>query len=256
MNTYHILNGDSLAEQLTQTRHDQNHIVCRECLIEGDLSANNESDFWSVRAAFIASTYQVTPEVYYSKTAEEFNKLASLPDHAEVCLWFENDLFCQANMWFILSLLSQQPSLNLFRVFPVIENSADTWKGFGMSTAQMLEQSYSSKVPFKPADIELGTNLWAAYQRGNFAELMELSRESTESFLYLKEVCQAHIDRFPEDKSIGRPEKVVKEIITTTSKDFYDVFSEFSVREGIYGFGDLQIKNIYDRQMLINKSTC
>ncbi len=247
MATYHILNGDSLAEQLKQTRHDQNHIVCRECLIEGDLNAANDADFWAVRAKFIANTYQVPAETYFSKTVAEFDKMISLPDNSDVCLWFENDLFCQANLWFILSLLSRQPSLNLFRVFPVIENIRDTWKGFGISTPQMLEQSYASKIPFTSTDIELGKNLWTAYKSGNRKELKELSRELTESFLYLEEVCQAHTDRFPADKSMGRPEKTVKEIIETKSTDFRDVFSEFFVREGIYGFSDLQVKNIYDR---------
>jgi hypothetical protein len=66
----------------------------------------------------------------------------------------------------------------------------------------------------------------------------------------LDEVCQAHIDRFPEDQSSGRPERLVEELIQTHSTDFNKVFSEFSEREGIYGFGDLQLKTIYDKLMI------
>ena len=77
----------------------------------------------------------------------------------------------------------------------------------------------------------------------------ELSKKQSDCFEYLEGVCQAHIDRFPSDKTLGRPDKVVKEIIDTNSTEFQVVFSEFSDREGIYGFGDLQVKNIYDRQM-------
>ena len=152
-------------------------------------------------------------------------------------------------MWFVLSLLSDQPNLKLYRIFPVIENIVDTWKGFGISNTEKLEQAYSSKVQFKPKDIELGKHLWAAYQNGDLKKLKELSKEHSDCFEYLEEVCQAHIDRFPLDKTLGRPDKVIKEIIENKSKEFQTVFSEFSYREGIYGFGDLQIKNIYDRQM-------
>jgi hypothetical protein len=31
--------------------------------------------------------------------------------------------------------------------------------------------------------------------------------------------------------------------------EFYEVFQVFSEKEGIYGFGDLQVKSIFERQM-------
>lgn len=249
MATYHILNGDCLADQLKQTNINQEYIICRECLIDGNLTAGHSSDFWEVRAKFIADTYNVSTEEYFNKTVKEFEKLKNLSDISEVCLWFENDLFCQTNMWFIISLLADQPTIKLYRIFPTIKDNADIWKGFGIANAEMLEQSYSSKVLFKPQDIKLGNNLWTAYKNANLKKLKELSKYQSDCFQYLEEVCQAHIDRFPTDNTLGRPDKTVKEIIETKSKNFQDVFLEFSNREGIYGFGDLQIKNIYDRQM-------
>ena len=249
MATYHILNGDCLADQLRQTKISQDYIVCRECLIDGDLYADNIADFWTIRAKFIADSYIVSTEEYFNRTVKEFEKLQELPDNSEVCLWFENDLFCQTNMWFVISLLADQPTIKLYRIFPTVSNISDNWKGFGISNAEMLEQSYSSKVLFKPQDIELANNLWTAYKINDLKKLKELSKVQSNCFQYLEEVCQAHIDRFPTDDTLGRPEKVVKEIIDTKSTEFEVVFSEFSYREGIYGFGDLQIKNIYDRQM-------
>lgn len=249
MTTYHILNGDCLADQLSQTKINRNFIVCRECLIDGNLYADNIADFWAIRAKFIADTYTVSTEEYFIKTVSEFEKLKNLPDDSEVCLWFENDLFCQTNMWFVISMLANYPKLKIFRVFPTIENKADTWKGFGIANAEKLEQAYYSKIQFTVADITLGKNLWTAYQNGDLDKLNKVVKSQSNCFEYLEEVCQAHIDRFPLDKSLGRPEKVVKEIIETKSKDFQIVFSEFADREGIYGFADLQIKSMYDRQI-------
>lgn len=247
MTTHHILNGDCLADQLRQTKINQDFIICRECLIDGNVYADNMADFWAVRAKFIADTYKGSTEEYFNKTVSEFEKLNVLPDNSEICLWFENDLFCQANLWFVILILSNNPTFKIYRVFPVIENKADTWKGFGIANAEKLEQSYHSKILFTPDDIELGRNLWTAYQHGDLDKLNKLAKTKSNCFEYLDEVCQAHIERFPLDKSLGRPEKVVKEIIETKSKEFQIVFSEFTDREGIYGFGDLQIRNIYDR---------
>lgn len=249
MTTYHILNGDCLAVQLRQTKINQDFIVCRECLIDGNLHADNIADFWTIRAKFIADTYNVSTEEYFIKTVSEFEKLKNLLDNSEVCLWFENDLFCQTNMWFVISILANYPKLKVFRVFPTIENNADTWKGFGIANAEKLEQAYYSKIQFTVDDIKLGKNLWTAYQNSDLDKLKRLAKSQSNCFEYLEEVCQAHIDRFPLDKSLGRPEKLVKEIIDNNSTDFQIVFLEFIDRAGIYGFGDLQIKNMYDRQM-------
>ena len=249
MTTYHLLNGDCLADQLRQTKINQDFIICRECLIEGNLYADNISDFWTIRAKFIADTYNVSIQDYFTKTVSEFEKLKNIPDNSEVCLWFEHDLFCQTNMWFVLSILEKYPKLKLFRVFPIVENKADTWKGFGNSNAKNLERAYDSKIPFKVDDIKLGENLWTAYQNGDLDQLNRLAKSQSNCFEYLEEVCQAHVERFPLDKSLGRPDKVVKEILDNISTDFQIVFSVFTDREGIYGFGDLQIKSMYDRQM-------
>lgn len=247
--TYHILCGDCLADQLRLTTIDQNFIVCRECLIDGDLAPEHFADFWKIRANFVADTYQVSTEEYYNKVVNELEKLRALPNNSEVCLWFENDLFCQANMWFVIALLTDKPTIKLHRIFPTISNIADKWKGFGISNAAMLAQSYAAKVSFNLSDIELGNNLWAAYKNGDFEKLKELSTIQSDCFQCLVEVCQAHIDRFPTGNTLGRPDQIVKEIIETKSTHFQDVFLEFSNREGVYGFGDLQLKSIYDRQM-------
>lgn len=249
MKTFHILNGDCLAEQLKATKINQNFIICRECLIDGNVSANDLSEFWEVRGEFISGTFGA--DDYFQKVVQDLTKIQHLPEGSEVCLWFENDLFCQVNMWFMLSLLSKQSKLRLFRVFPVIENDIDIWKGFGVATSEILEKAYAIKVAFQAQDIELGVNLWEAYQSQDFVKLKELSKQNSDCFQYLEEVCQAHIDRFPQDDSLSRPESVIKEIIETQSKDFQKVFAEFSAREGIYGFGDLQVKEVFERLSLL-----
>jgi hypothetical protein len=249
MSVYHILNGDNLAFQLRETSINQNLIICRECLMDGDLLRENLEEFFVLRAHYIADTFSESEEGYFEKAVPEFEKMISIPDDSEVCLWFENDLFCQANMWFVLWLLAGKTGIRLYRVFPVIKDHADTWKGFGISTPQMLEDAFASKVPFRNEDVQLGVALWDAFRNDDFNLLQELSKTSSGCFKHLEAVCKAHVDRFPKGNSLGRPEQVVQELIKKGAPDFEHLFSEFSSREGIYGFGDLQLKVLYDRQM-------
>lgn len=249
MPTIHILNGDCLAEQLHQGGIPGERIICRECLIDGPLNGKSLADFWNTRAQFIAATYHDTPENYFRKVVTEFEKILHLPDHAEIHLWFEDDLFCQTNLWFILSLLAKQDLRNkqIFRVFPVVQNPADHWKGFSTSTAKALAQSLSNKTPINRQDLIFGQALWYAYQSGDHACLLKLSTTPTSCFSLLPEVCQAHADRFPPDGSLSRPEAAIQQLLETNPQDFKTIFTEFTRTQGIYGYGDLQIKALYDR---------
>lgn len=244
--SYHILNGDCLEIQLKQTKINSKLIIFRECLIEGPLTAFSTDSFLDMRAEFIAGTFNISVADYFRKSAEEIRKIETIPENAEVYLWFENDLFCQVNMWFVISLLSGRSDLKLYRVFPKKEQE-EHWTGFGTADSAELEQCFNEKVRFSPDDIKSGSDLWSAYQKENPEKLIKLSEHPSDCFKYLPEVCRAHCDRFPQDGSLGKPERLVLELIRTHSKDFPEVFSEFSKRAGIYGFADTQIRRIYDR---------
>jgi hypothetical protein len=245
--TYHILNGDLLAEQLKQTSILGHRFVCAECLIEGDVSGDTLSEFWETRATYISDSFSATKDEYFTKVVSAFDTILYLPEDAEVNLWFENDLFCQVNMWFVLSLLSDRPPKAMYRIFPVIDNPTDPWKGFGASDIQNLEIAYQSRVMVNLEDIQLGASLWKAYKYGEFESLKELSKQPSGAFQQLEDVVQAHIDRFPEGNQPGRPEKAIRQLIEHGSTDFGEVFNEFSKHHGIYGFGDSQVRQMYDK---------
>src|SRR5690606_2385461 len=138
-------------------------------------------------------------------------------------------------------------TLHIIRIFPIKKNEADIWQGFIQVDSESMEQYSQTKTTFTKQDIALGKNLWEAYQNGDFTKLKVLSQSETHCFEYLGEICQAHIDRYPIDHTVGRPEKILLDIMATHTLHFEEVFSEFSRRAGIYGFGDLQVKGMYNR---------
>ncbi|MFZ1323001.1 MAG: DUF1835 domain-containing protein [Ignavibacteria bacterium] len=245
---FHILNGDCLYSHLSETSIQGEYIICRECLIEGDLRGENFMEFMNYRAEYISQTYGTAKDDYFLKTVSEFEKIINLPIECEVNLWFENDLFCQTNMWFIINLISERNSGNVVnRIFPVIKDKNDVWKGFGNSDSYDLELAFSNKIKFNEEDINLGNELWKAYKNGDNKKLTEISNSTEDSkcFHHLKEVCKANADK------AYRTEKTIKEILNNENSDFKNLFSEFCKREGIYGYGDLQVKRIYDKVMAV-----
>ena len=87
--TYHILNGDCLKDQFPNEIQGE-IIVIRECLVDGDVRAENLEEFFQLRAEFIESIHQESSvEDYYRNVRSEFEKIRNLPAEAKVCLWFE-----------------------------------------------------------------------------------------------------------------------------------------------------------------------
>jgi len=135
---FNITNGDYLADQLKETSIAGEVIICREALVTGPLQAENLDDFWKIRSEHLEKDYNASQKSYYSKVVSEFEKMLAIPEGSEVNLWFEDDLFCQVNMWFCLSLLSNNKGLKIFRIFPK-QRKKITGKGFLLLKIQSLK---------------------------------------------------------------------------------------------------------------------
>ncbi len=234
----HVLAGDALAEDFKNGAIEGEIIVCRECLVEGDVKAANLEDFWQTRARFITDSYGGNEADYFQKVVSEFEKLKNLASpEAEINLWFEYELFCQINLWFCLYFL-QASKAKIYRVAPVVREDAEIWKGFGSLTTEDLEKCFAERVELTGKDIRLGADLWKAYQNADYETLERLSETESQCFPYLKEVCRAEIEKN------SRPRKVLQGIIADGKTDLAEIFPEFSARAGVYGFGDLQVQRI------------
>ena len=243
-----ILNGDSLAHSFPDTKIEGDIIVVREGLIDGNLSGDNLHDFWQSRAEYMG----LTEVEYHKNVVKEFEKLMNAPDNSEFNLWFEYDLFCQVNMWFVISIInSLSIKKKVYAVYTsyLVRTSKQFWNGFGPANSSELTICFADRVPLNNTDLQLGQDLWTAYKSGDLAELIRLAENQSSAFPYLQEVIKAHVDRFPKDGTKGRPERVIEDIIKNISTDFHKVFKEFWTRESIYGFGDIQLKHLYDKVM-------
>jgi len=239
---FHILNGDVLAAKFPVTDIPGQIVVMREAFIEGPLSIDFSDEFWDKRADFIFSAYGGEKEDYEMQFLSQLQILDSIQPEDEVCLWFEDDLFCQANMWFAIYYISLKTKPKFYRVFP--DNDQIHWAGFGRADAKELISCFDARKEFPETEIEVANNLWKAYVQNDQYKLQTLSASEMECFRFLKEVVHAHLERTSEDGGPGRPQKTLIEILNRDVSNFYEICDEFWKTEGIYGFGDLQVYNM------------
>ena len=242
MKTFHILNGDCLAESFPK-EIDGEKIIWREALISGPVSAIN---FFENRKAFISESFDGNHEDYQWMVVDEFNKIKNIPEGSEVYFWFEDDLFCQVNLWFLLSNINYE-NIKIFSVFPQFKNEKDRWKGFGNSSEQDLLDSFQSSIEISKQEIALANELWKAFSNLDLEQLKILSKIKSMVFRKLREIVHLYIE-FSEGKL---NDKILD--IQNSEKDFGKIFQQFSEQFGEFGFGDLQfkliLKNLYDGKL-------
>jgi hypothetical protein len=237
----HVLNGDALGSDFP---FREKIIVCREGLIDGPVNEKSLEKFWDQRSRYVTGEFGASRDEYRNKVQRELEQLFAFSETDNINLWFEHDLFCQVNMWFILSLIEE---LNIrskvFRVSPPT-TLANVWDGFGSVSSLQLTSCFESRVQFSKTDIQLGTSLWEAYQQNDLMSLENFSQQKSDCFHYLAEVCDAHIER--ANGMLGRPKQRLRQIQQSGIKDFGNIFLEFRKTEAIYGFGDLQVKKMLE----------
>ncbi|MCP4520352.1 MAG: DUF1835 domain-containing protein [Cytophagales bacterium] len=234
----HILNGDSLKIQIPSTIQGD-FIICRECLVEGDIQGENLEELFTNRISFLKENYDVSKSEYEEKVITEFHKIIEI-ENSEINLWFEEDLFCQVNFWFITHILNKKHKNN--SVFLVKPKSHSKYN-FGKLTKFEIIDIYKHKVPLEKLDDF--ANLWKEYQMNNLENMLSIANKLNHNYSFILPVVKAHRDRMGNsNRPINSLKKIIKELNT---EDFEIIFDEFSKRESIYGLGDLQVKRLYEQ---------
>ena len=141
MSQVHVLNGDALLDQFPEFLPGEK-LVMRECLIEGPVNSPSLDAFYKDRIAFLKFEYKATEEKYQTSTIEEFEKLTQLPNDVDINLWFEQDLFCQANLWFICAYLILHKKSN--PVYLIMPRSFSSY-GFGALNSDRITRCFMMK---------------------------------------------------------------------------------------------------------------
>ena len=241
---FHILNGDALESHFPEQILGEK-IIARECLVDGSVEGLSLSELYETRWQFLNDNYgDCSRKSYFSKTVSEFEKVQDIPISSEVNLWFEDDLFCQVNFWFIINLISQNyQGQTVFLIRPKINSEYS----FGSMNKQELVAAFQNRIKIELLEIKALSQLWNLYRQNDIEEMIKIARRLNDKFPFLEPAINAHKERFPHNERPGRPSQSLIDIMTEFgSHDFRRVFREFCKLESIYGFGDLQVRRLFD----------
>lgn len=235
---FSLLNGDCLAHSLQPYLSSDQYLVFRECFIEHNAIPYNPETFWESRMHFMVDRYQITPTEYKEKTILEFEKIQKISPEEPVYLWFEFDLFCQVNFWFLVHDLTSRGFKNLFWVQPTDRSN---WTGFGESSSFDLYHAWKNAVPLTTEWIQTSSFLWTSYQNQDWIQF-EKTCTNHPTWPKLTEIGMAQMERLLVP--IGKPHQILQSIRSSGITDFPTLFQQFQIQAGQYGFGDTQVLHI------------
>lgn len=234
----HILNGDALSMRFPNDIQGE-ILTFRECMIDGPKKGDVLDDIIKQRISFFKNHYEVDKEEYLEKVKSILLRISSIKN-ATVVLWFEDDLFCQANMWFTMFLLN--PIKHNHTIY-LARPPKLTPYGFGGLTNSELIQAYKNKI--KIQDTALFLNLWKAFKNEDNEMIKKLKLRCSTTYPFTTDALQAYLQSIPSQDSLGLPKETLLAIMSDLqTDDFATIFKEFNERAYIYGYGDLQIKKM------------
>lgn len=238
----HVLNGDALLERFPAAIPGL-RIVAREALSEGPLGGNTLKAFFDGRATYLNEKYGTPSSFYYQQTVTEFQRLQGIDKDARVFLWFEDDVFCQLNCWFVTYLLVHSGhSGSCFVVRP----PNHTPYSFGGLDEGALLNCFRSKP--LPLDTIAVAQLWQKLSTGDLNAATQCAAILPKEYHFLQSALQAYLEAFPGKGQPGRPKSTLIRIVADLkTSDFSSVFHEFSNREPIYGYSDLQVMQLLNQ---------
>ena len=237
----HILNGDALFSRFPK-QISGDSIIFRECLIEGPIEEEDIDSFLYLRGAYLSERYPEANLFYIDDVRPQLVKIENIEKTSEINLWFEDDLFCQMNMWYILSRLKRNRHQGAIYI---VRPQTDLRFGFGACDEPELVKCLHSKQLLSQDSISILSGVWSSHREKNKEELIKTKNVLTDVFPFVSEAIHALLYHHYVEQS--HVVKTLKEIIKEkNSKELKEVFPAFSKKMAIYGLGDLQVQRLIE----------
>ncbi|MBE7638835.1 DUF1835 domain-containing protein [Salegentibacter sp. BLCTC] len=246
----HIINGDSLAEQVKELGLSGETIVWRELLCEGPCTKEVGSNkFINLRQKFLKKAYDISSENYQNRFVSQLNKMKAAQDYDHVVLWFEFDLFCHINMLAAISFyLENKPNVPFYLVCSKRQKGEEELLPLSQLPLKHLLNHFTHKIELDKEDLEIASLIWELYCSNNPIKLKQQIKKSS-NFEYLSSCIRAHIERFPNSRTgINSLERNVLKLVEQQHITSINQLLGYALQyQGYYGYSDSQMERVLNK---------
>lgn len=228
----HVANGDALAEGLRAARVGP-VVAWREMMSDGPIPNHlrGEAD-WRERAAWLARDYPLDPAAYVADAAARLQRVAAEAHAGPVTLWFDPELFCQANLCHLVDWLAREaPDAELLLVPESRDPKAD------------LAALARNAVPLERPRRALARAFWNALASPDASGLERLARVDLSLWPEFAIGLRAQIARFPDTTGRSAIEAEMARLRAQGATSLPELFRRWQATPlgQACGFGDTQV---------------
>ncbi|NIG51853.1 DUF1835 domain-containing protein [Chitinophaga sp. Cy-1792] len=242
MSYLHVLNGDAVLTAFNQSSLPGDIVVCREVLCEGKVKNTKDPDvFFESRAKHLEFHYGIDKQSYYTQVVQELEKIKPSGSLQEIILWFDNDLFCQFNLLFMIHLIRQR-----FKALPLI-TLVDLPRH---PTPENYATLFETRTTLTETDLEIADDIWDALCLDTPQALELFSHMNNGHFKHMATAITAHLSRFPNtENGLSSIQEFFLQRLQMGDYRWYDLYKLFWDSLPVYGFGDFQLDVMTNRMI-------
>jgi hypothetical protein len=210
--------------------------VWRDILCEGPIAADIEAMI-DVRAAWIAAEMGADAADYRRDWAR-CRQTLDAGRYDEIALWFEQDLFCAVNLWYVLPPLSQAGA-RVSLVYPSLGMGA-----LGTTPPARYGPLLEARVEVTPAAGDEAALAWAAYAAPEPIGVSALAAAPERELPFVTAAMRLHAGRFPDRATgLSEPEAITLTAVARGEREFTPLFRTVRANPTLagHGMGDLQL---------------
>lgn len=238
----HVTNGESVVQSLRQTKLGGVFVSWIDVLHDGPVPAGIPDDELSrVRARYFESLGWTTYAEGLHGLQLRNMQMLNYPQHEEIVLWFEHDLFDQLQLIQVLEWLSRQ-DLGKIKVSLININEfggITPFHGLGQLNPEQLESLFPQRVPVTEEQYELAREAWNAFRSPTPAQLTALIQSRPNELPFLLPAFERWLEEFPAvENGLPRSCKHLLEAATEGLKNRRDLYFVARAKESAIFMAD------------------
>ena len=248
----HLVAGESALGTLRETSVPGDKFSIDDILMEGPVVDGLRSEAsWNKRAEYLERKFSIPKSEYLAGKAERDRVLQESLLHDEIVLWFEFDLFCQANLLYFLDWYASRElgPTRLSLICPDAFPGRATFRGLGELEKEELASLFPARAEVTEDQKRVAQLAWQAFSSDDPRSIERFQQSDSTALRLVAPAFRAHLQRFPSTvNGLGILGQKTLEILDEEAAPFHEVFQRVSATPEIFGhgMGDLQLQAYLD----------
>ena len=220
--TLHLRCGSDIRDSLSAAGIPGDFLEWSDPVCQGPVRALPEPAYLTERRAWLSRAWELSAAELEAKLLPLSSLAERLQGYAEVCLWFEHDLFDQLILVQVLAALGEQrvdPALRGRLRLVSIDRHPELRRfiGFGQLRPKQLPPLYAARKTIPAESFELAARAWAAL-RAPSPEALRQTEWTSASLPFLAAAIARHLDEFPSPRDgLGLTQRLSLEAIASAN---------------------------------------